>query len=132
MLGSPARREEPHLQPELNVLTLRGAALGGGKILHPVQQARPGGLLLESVPVPSRVMLALEQLGFGRGDDHAALRLGPTENHLDGEDGEAGRESLQGTLGRRTASTPGILLQVSRPPFSLDAGVRSTLNPNPA
>lgn len=54
----------PNLKPELPVLLLGRVGLHGGEVLHPVEEAGPGALLLERVAVPGRVVLALQELSL--------------------------------------------------------------------
>lgn len=72
----------PDLEPQLPVLLLRRVGFHGGKVLHAVQQTRPGGFLLQGVVVPGRMVLTLEQLSLGCRHQDAACSLCAPQHHL--------------------------------------------------
>lgn len=84
-----------YLQPQLPVLMLRWVGLHGGKVLHAIQQTGPGGLLLQGVIVPGRVVLTLQQLSLRCRHQHAACCLRASQHHL----GEARQMRIK-ALGR--------------------------------
>lgn len=79
--------QSTYLQPQLPVLLLGGVGLHGGEVLHAVQQAGPGSLLLQRVVVPGRVVLALQQLGHGSRHQHTARCLRAPQGHLEEKGG---------------------------------------------